>query len=264
MGHPGAPNHDHHRSIWFAHKDVDGLDFWSMDQKTRIRQKGWYGYGDGPDECVMATSLGWYDGEGREVMEQDLVVALQPLPEEEHALEIQITLRPGEGRSKVVLGKTNFGLFAVRVAKSVSVHFGGGKLSSSEGGEGEPAIYGRPARWVDYSGPVVVGEGSDRRAEVEGITFFDHPDNPRYPTTWHVRSDGWMGAAFCLNGSYEVTAEQPLVLRYLLHAHRGSCEPTTAEQLHEDFATRPEYEIRKSSQPHRQFEVVRTATDSNR
>jgi hypothetical protein len=20
MGHPGAPNHDHHRSIWFAHE----------------------------------------------------------------------------------------------------------------------------------------------------------------------------------------------------------------------------------------------------
>jgi len=22
MGHPGAPNHDHHRSLWFAHSDM--------------------------------------------------------------------------------------------------------------------------------------------------------------------------------------------------------------------------------------------------
>ena len=29
MGHPGAPNHDHHRSIWFAHHKVLGIDFWS-------------------------------------------------------------------------------------------------------------------------------------------------------------------------------------------------------------------------------------------
>ncbi|MCH7687320.1 MAG: PmoA family protein, partial [Planctomycetes bacterium] len=29
MGHPGAPNHDHHRPIWFAHARVLGIDFWS-------------------------------------------------------------------------------------------------------------------------------------------------------------------------------------------------------------------------------------------
>ena len=25
MGHPGAPNHDHHQSIWFAHDKVLGI-----------------------------------------------------------------------------------------------------------------------------------------------------------------------------------------------------------------------------------------------
>ncbi|MEZ5432290.1 MAG: DUF6807 family protein [Verrucomicrobiales bacterium] len=29
MGHPGAENHDHHRSVWFAHNKLNGLDFWS-------------------------------------------------------------------------------------------------------------------------------------------------------------------------------------------------------------------------------------------
>jgi hypothetical protein len=27
MGHPGAPDHDHHRSVWFAHEKVSGLSF---------------------------------------------------------------------------------------------------------------------------------------------------------------------------------------------------------------------------------------------
>jgi hypothetical protein len=39
MGHPGASNHDHHRSIWFAHHDVNGVDFWSDNTESRIRQK---------------------------------------------------------------------------------------------------------------------------------------------------------------------------------------------------------------------------------
>src|SRR5258708_3471417 len=34
MGHPGAPDHDHHRSIWFAHAKVLGIDFWSDTSKA--------------------------------------------------------------------------------------------------------------------------------------------------------------------------------------------------------------------------------------
>ena len=26
MGHPGAPNHDHHQSVWFAHNKVLGIE----------------------------------------------------------------------------------------------------------------------------------------------------------------------------------------------------------------------------------------------
>ena len=29
MGHPGAPNHDHHRSVWFAFHKVNEFDFWA-------------------------------------------------------------------------------------------------------------------------------------------------------------------------------------------------------------------------------------------
>ena len=28
MGHPGAPDHDHHQSTWFAHNKVLGIYFW--------------------------------------------------------------------------------------------------------------------------------------------------------------------------------------------------------------------------------------------
>ena len=43
MGHPGAPDHDHHRSVWFAHHKVAGVNFWG-DEGTnlgRVRQKQW-------------------------------------------------------------------------------------------------------------------------------------------------------------------------------------------------------------------------------
>ncbi len=257
MGHPGAENHDHHRSVWFAHHDVAGVDFWSDQTEGRVRQKHWYAYADGDDEAVMASRCGWYDGEGRELMAQDIVAALIPLDEGEHALEIQIDLSPPAGAESVALGKTNFGFLAVRVAKTISVHFGAGRLTSSEGRQGEPAIFGHPARWIDYSGPVAVGRGPDRKTAVEGITYFDHPDNPRYPTCWHVREDGWMGAAFCMNGGFTIASDQALTLRYLLHAHRGAYDRAKAESVHAAFAARPRFAISKGTRKHCQYDVAR-------
>ena len=163
MGHPGAPNHDHHRSIWFAHHVVDGIDFWGDQTDARIREKSWLAYEDGNNEAIMACLLGWFDGNGKELMEQEMVAALMSFPEGEHALEIQITLRPGKDRNSVQLGKTNFGILAVRVAKTLSEFFGGGTLTSSEAATSEKDIFGKPARWMDYSGPVIIGRGESRK-----------------------------------------------------------------------------------------------------
>ena len=191
MGHPGAPNHDHHQSIWFAHHDVEGHSFWAYSGKGTIRQKEWLAIEDGDDEAVLATLLGWFDPDETELLEQESIAAIRPLPNGEHELEIQFTLRVPPGRESTTLAKTNFGLFAVRVAKSISAHFGGGELTNSEGEVGEENIFGKRARWMDYSGPVAVGTGSDRKWITEGITFFDHPENPRHPSRWHVRQ-GWL------------------------------------------------------------------------
>jgi hypothetical protein len=249
MGHPGAPNHDHHRSIWFAHEKVLGIDFWSDRTAARIRQEQWLAYQDGPDEAVMAVLLGWYDGhDPAPLLEQELVAALRPGEHGETSLELQSTFRPRSARFE--FGKTNFGFLAVRVAKAISAHFGGGCLTNSDGRVGEEAIFGQPARWVDYSGQVTVSSGETTRTMEEGITYFDHPGNPRYPTHWHVRSDGWMGAAFCLAEPCSVSRDEPLVLRYLLHAHRGRADAERAEQVSRQFAASAAFAVGRANVPH--------------
>jgi hypothetical protein len=257
MGHPGAQNHDHHQSVWFAHNKVNGLDFWANGKGTQIRQKMWYAYEDGTSEAIMASVSGWYDPDDKEVLEQEIVASLIPMQNNEHALEIQITLRPPQHVATVELEKTNFGFFAVRVAKTLSAHFGGGTLTNSEGQVDEKNIFGKPARWMDYSGPLGVGQGSARTTVTEGITYFDHPKNPRHPTSWHVREDGWMGASFCMHEGITLTQEEPLTLRYLLHAHSGVYDQQKAETVQSEFAARPGFEVIKGTRKHRQFEVRR-------
>jgi len=261
MGHPGAPNHDHHRSIWFGHANVAGENFWGEPSRSTIRQKTWLAYQDGNAEAVMASRCGWYDVNGRESLEQDLVAALIPLADGEQTLELQLTLRPGGRSALVELGKSNFGLLAVRVAKSLSVAFGAGQISDSEGRQGETAIFEQHARWVDYSGPVAVGAGQDRRVVVEGITYFDHPDNPGYPPRWHVREDGWMGASFSGEEQVVIRSQEPLTLRYLLWAHAEGYDHDRAATMHSEFANRPGFQITRSTRKHRQFEVNRIAVE---
>src|SRR5262249_51606129 len=194
---------------------------WGDRTPARVRQKTWLCYHDADDEAAMAVSLGWYDGhDPRELLEQELVAGVRPGPDGETFVELQATFRPTA--ASLEFGRTNFGFLAVRVAKNLSVHFGGGTLTNSEGAPGEPALVGRRAKWVDYSGPVPGGG-------TEGITYLDHPDNPGQPASWHVRADGWMGAAVCLAGPVVTTRQQPLRLRYLLHAHRGPASAPRAE-----------------------------------
>ena len=257
MGHPGAPNHDHHRSVWIAHNSIDGADFWSDTTENQIRQKAWQCYRDGDDESIMAVNTGWYDNTGKVLMQHEMVVALIPLENDEYALEFQLTLRPADGREQITLGKTNFGFLAIRVAKSVSAYFGEGTITNSDGLTNEASVFGKRAKWVDYSGPITVGVGSNRKTVTEGITCFDHPSNPRYPTYWHVREDGWMGASFGMKEPYTIEHAHPLTLRYLLHAHSGEYSHHVAERVHQAFAKRPPFKVSKATTKHNQYEVSR-------
>lgn len=267
MGHPGASNHDHHRSIWFAHQKLLGIDFWSDNTSARIRQKEWLVYEDGDERAIFATRLGWFDGhEPKELLDQILIVIIRQAPGDgQHfSLELQSTFHPTS--DSLEFQQTNFGFLAVRVAKSISEHFGTGRLTNSEGlvGEkdaaGRPNIFGKRARWVDYSGTVrpnwgpFSGEPQDHDV-VDGITYYDHPANPGFPNHWHVREDGWMGASPCMQGPLLTTQAEPLKLRFLLHTHQDAVDAAEANNIAEKFAAWPMFDVIKSGKPHQQYEI---------
>jgi hypothetical protein len=260
MGHPGDAGHDHHRSIWFAHNQVATQDFWADTSKTRIRQKRWLAYQDGDFEAAMAALIGWHGADGGELMEQELIAAISDGRDThltqpgETLVELQCTFRPTA--ASLELGKTNFGFLAVRVAKSISAHFGGGQITDSEGRQGEPAIFGRAAAWMDYSGPVP-GDRTTAGGPVEGITYFDHPANSGHPAKWHVREDGWMGAGVCLEAARTIRKEEPLVLRYLLHAHAGPLDAKRATALAAHFAHQPAFRVSPAKVKHVGFAISR-------
>ncbi|MFM7538063.1 MAG: PmoA family protein [Planctomycetota bacterium] len=250
IGHPGAPNHDHHLSVWFAHAAVAGIDFWSNKPGPRIRQKEWLAQEDGDNRAVLAVRLGWNDGhDAGDLLEQDVVFSASPLGKPgEWSMEIQATLRPAS--PTLLFQKSNFGLLAVRVAREVSEHFGRGRITGSSGKTGEPALFNQPNAWMDYS---CVEAGHE-----EGITLIDHPENPGHPARWHVRADGWMGPSLTRTDEITLKREKPLVLRYLMVAHSGPADPAGIKVQSDSFALSSRWMVTRSTRPHRFNEVRRS------
>jgi hypothetical protein len=102
---------------------------------------------------------------------------------------------------------------------------------------------------MDYSGPIATGLGGQQDV-IEGITYFDHPSNPGFPNSWHVRADGWMGCSPCLRGPLTTKKSEPLVLRFLLHAHAGGASTARSNNVATLFAGMPPFEVVKAGISH--------------
>jgi hypothetical protein len=216
MGHPHDPvGHSHHNSQWVAHHDVNGISFWGDTGSAKIRHVRIEEFTDGDDTASATVFNAWGDTNRTHLFERRRMT-VRLLPDGEWLLLLDLRFEAGSGPA--VLGKTPFGITAVRMAKSIGVHDGGGTIRNSAGGVNEKEVFWKPARWVDYSGAVTTNA-------VEGITLFDHPANPGHPAVFHVRDDGWMGASLTFSNAIAVPTNQPLELRYGLYIHRGLTAP---------------------------------------
>lgn len=216
--HPANPaGHSHQSSVWISHKDVGGIDFWRdagpiAGQIVHQFVADGFHYIDG-EKAVMMSVNAWNGPDGQALMFDRRRSTVAPGEGESWWLVIDLQLEAPKG-GEVTLGKTPFGPIGVRMAKSVGVNDGGGRILNSEGQLNEKEAFRKPARWIDYSGPII-GEATG------GVTLMDHPANPRHPAPFNVRDNGWMGPALTLDEPMTIKDGEPVRLRYGLWVHAG-------------------------------------------
>lgn len=231
MGHPHDPEgHSHHNSVWMSHVDVGGVDFWSDRRLGVVRHKRIVSYEDEGERSSVTAENEWVDSDGKVLLNETRKISVVLLAGKEWLLMIDSTFTVKD--KPVTLGKTPFGLLGVRMAKTIGVADGGGRIRNSEGGVNEKEVLWKQARWVDYSGPIENGV-------IEGITLFDHPSNPNHPSYFHVRNDGWMGASLTYDAPREVTPDKPLRVRYGLYVHSDMKPPAEIDSRWKRFAEIP-------------------------
>ena len=228
MGHPHDPEgHSHHNSVWLSHNDVQGVVFWGDRGKGRIVHQRIEKIGEDGAASWVISHNAWINEETKKsLLFERRRTHVGLLDNDEWLLILDSQF---QAKEEIVLGKTPFGMTGVRMAKPIGVHDGGGTIRNSAGQTNEKEVFWKRAKWVDYSGAIA-------DTKVEGITLFDHPDNPNHPSVYHVRDDGWMGAALTFDAPLKITPTAPLKLRYGLYGHAGQPSAEHLEQRWSAFA----------------------------
>jgi len=228
IGHPHDPvGHRHHYSLWCAHYRLNGHDFWA-DTPGCGKQVHQFvlELEDGADRAHLVAQVHWVTAAGELLLDEKRRVGVRLLEGGEYLLDCDSEVKAA---TDVELEKTNFAWLAVRVAKTMGVHDGGGTITNSDGAVNEKAIFWNRAWWCDYSGRVAPDE-------VTGITFFPHPTNRNHPPQWHVREDGWMAPCPFFEKGARLGNGETLTLRHRLHVHSGPVNAARANGLLEEYA----------------------------
>lgn len=243
---PKTPGFEpHQRPLYFAHGNVDGLDFWEepvfdkyytdhghqaygrmvLDKIEEVKESG--------DAGVIRARYRLEDPSGRTIAEETQSYRFQGTAGT-RIVDCEFTVHATNG--PVVFGDTKEGTFGIRLAPELSAPHD--HMTNSNGAQGEKAIWGKPANWVNYSGTI--------GGKPLGIAVFDHPTSFHHPTTWHARAYGLFAAnPFGLrefskdpnkDGSWTVPEGESLKFRYRVLIYDGAFDPSRIEKDYQQYA----------------------------
>jgi hypothetical protein len=246
-------DHPHHRALFFAHGNINGIDFWGEGQPTRGSQTAngvTYSSEDLPKGKTVFVKLDDAKSQGKT---GNLKAEFELVGPDGKSIgsETQEYTFSGDATTRVIdciftltankgvplkMGDTKEGTFAIRVVNGLTQP--GLKMLNSEGKTSVKDIWGKRANWVDYSGEV--------DGESLGIAIFDNPANIKHPTYWHARDYG----LFAVNpfgehdfyndpkrdGSVTIAMGSSLTLRYRVLIHHGDAAEAHVAEAYDRYA----------------------------
>ena len=224
-------DHQHQRGMWFAHENVNKLDFWNNEasyttpNRGKIVLKKVGEIKSGKDKGSVAATFEWspITGDGGPLLTESRVMTFYS-DRKSRTFDVDITLT---ALQPVTFGDAKDGVFGIRMRPILIEDKGGtGHITNADGMVGEKQLWGKPSNWCDYSGEV--------NGEKVGIAILDNPENPHHPVRWHARAYGLFaanpfGLAVFTNdksqsGAVTIQPGQSLRYRYRVIVHAGDVQ----------------------------------------
>ena len=252
LGHNGAPitrdwpmgkenitkDHPHHQSFYTAYGDIDGFDYWhkTFTTPSSVTFENHAAY------STITADIIWHKEKDDLTphLTERRVYTFYNTPSENRIFDLSTTLIASEGEVKFNDTKEG-GMATVRMNDDLQERDGNGVLTNSEGLVGEKQLWGKPAAWCDYSGSL------EEFGNV-GFTIMDHPSSFRFPTHWHARSYGLLGAnAFGYsyfygknsgkNGDLTLKKTESITFNYRMYVHQGNVAEAHVADQYTQWAT---------------------------
>ena len=237
-----ANDHPHHKSLWFAHRPINGIDFWSTAPEAgKCVHNELLEIQSGGRRGLIRASNNWVHG-GKVIFTDARTLAFEKLGTA-RVIDWEITIEASQG--PVTFGDSKEGTMAIRTHPNLrlendparGVTTANGQALNSEGVKNAD-VWGKRADWIDYWGKI--------DEKVVGIAIFDHPANPRHPTHWMARQYGYIGAnPFGLNafegkplgtGDMTIPAGEKATFRYRFLFHEGDPHEAQIDRLYREYA----------------------------
>lgn len=234
-----ATDHPHHKAIWFAHGELRRSDqaqmisFWHEQGKIITERIEDVNEDEHRPSITIANKLVAPD---QSVVARETVTIAFSASKDARLIDYSASIHASE--AALVFGDTKEGTMAIRTHPNLRVR---GKsanaTATNSNGESGGSIWGKRAKWVDYSGTI--------DEQKVGISIFDHPSNLRHPTTWHARDYGLVAAnPFGLSdfigksedGTFKLEKGESLNFSYRFVFHRGNAQEANVQKMYEDFA----------------------------
>ena len=241
---PPAMDHQHQRGLWFAHDNVNKLDFWNnewsyfadLHRKNlgRINLKPPVAVKSGKTEGSITATFVWTDMEGNNpILNEARVMTFYSDPKLRY-FDVDITLT---ALVTVTFGDGKDGAFGIRLRPVLQEDKGVSHITNAEGLVGEKQVWGKPSDWCDYSGEI--------SGEKVGVAILDHPENPRHPVRWHARAYGlfaanpWGLSVFTndktQDGSMTLDPGKSVRYRYRVVIHPGDVKDAGIADLYKKY-----------------------------
>lgn len=229
-----SSDHPHHRSLWFSHGQVNGVDFWLEGKNRGTIEHLEFAEINGGETATIATRNSWKAPDGKEIC-QDRRRLIFGGGDDARWIDFTITIVASNG--PVSFGRTKEGTFGLRMAATMRADKNG-KIVNSEG-QTDKAAWRQQAAWVDYSGPI--------DDETFGVAVFNHPSSFRFPTYWHVRTYGLFAAnPFGVHyfekkpagtGNLVIPAGESVTFKWRFYFHKGDEKQGQVAEHYRQYAS---------------------------
>lgn len=219
----GTKDHLHHRGVWLGYIDINKNNFWENEFSYTNRKnmgkmvaKAVHPGKSGGKTGTIHMMIDWIGVDGTKMLTEERTMTFHSDPKL-RIVDFDATLTADV---QAVFGDDKDGAFGVRMHDKLTEKTGTGTITNSDGMKKMKDAWGKPAKWLDYSGTL---EG-----EEVGIAILEHPGSYHAPTRWHARDYGLVSANPFADKAYDpsqperittLKAGEKVRLRYRLVVH---------------------------------------------